>query len=343
VSGRYRSGNSDFSLEYVVLVSILKKIVARFKPRGQETAPERVFIAAFGKHPGWDDHIDDIGLETGILVAVKRILYVQGIGGNIDSGNWEKLQEDQRLEGFKHLFVWRMDDDIVVGRLWSSRDGKGRTSYPMVVCVQCCQLPLQWVFENVLPSLEKIEEICVATTSPADVKSALENAQMEFRRLVQQSQHVADSPGVSLNALAKLAGSPEMGADNEGLLRILYHVEREITRYQPDASKGETVRPTLLRVPVSAPAMLQNTLMWFGFLLDKFNKDIPVLVLIPLENSWIDIIIGEPTEVQLYCLRASLRMIPLTSTIPYNMGSEFIARTNQLIEHARGDRTRPNS
>jgi hypothetical protein len=324
------------------LGSILKKIVARFNARGQEAPSERVFVAAFGKHPGWDDHIDDIGLETDILVAVKRILYVQGIGGNIDSGNWEKLQEDQRLEEFRHLFVWRMDDNLVVGRLWSSRDGKGRTSYPMVVCVQCRQLPLEWVFENILPSLESIEKICVATTSPTDVKETLENAQTEFRRLVQQSPPVADSSVVPLDVLVKLAECPEMGADHEGLLRILYHIEREITRYRPDASKGETVRPTLLRVPVSASAMLQNTLLWFGFLLNKLIKDMPVLVLMSLENSWIDIIIGEPTESQLYCLRASLRMIPLTSTIPYNMGSEFIARANKLIEESRGEKT-PNS
>jgi hypothetical protein len=325
------------------LGSILKKIVARFNARGQEAASERVFVAAFGKHPGWDDHIDDIGLETDILVAVKRILYVQGIGGNIDSGNWEKLQEDQRLERFRHLFVWRMDDNLVVGRLWSSRDGKGRTSYPMVVCVQCRQLPLEWVFENILPSLESIEKICVATTSPTNVKDTLENAQTEFRRLVQQSPPVADSSVVPLDVLAKLAECPEMGADHEGLLRILYHIEREITRYRPDSSKGETVRPTLLRVPVSASAMLQNTLLWFGFLLNKLTKNMPVLVLMPLENSWIDIIIGEPTESQLYCLRASLRMIPLTSTIPYNMGPEFIARANQLIEESRGRITQPNS
>ncbi|MCJ7778370.1 MAG: hypothetical protein MUP16_08665, partial [Sedimentisphaerales bacterium] len=176
-----------------------------------------------------------------------------------------------------------------------------------------------------------------------DVKATLENAQTEFRRLVQQSPPVADSSVVSLDALAKLAECPEMGADHEGLLRILYHFEREITRHRPDTGKGETVRPTLLRVPVSASAMLQNTLLWFGFLLNKLIKNTPVLVLMPLENSWIDIIIGEPTESQLYCLRASLRMIPLTSTIPYNMGPEFIARANQLIEESRGEKTPPNS
>jgi hypothetical protein len=32
-----------------------------------------VFVAAFGKHPGWDDHIDDIGLETDIIISSRKI------------------------------------------------------------------------------------------------------------------------------------------------------------------------------------------------------------------------------------------------------------------------------
>ena len=127
------------------MASILKKIVERFNQRDRNEASKRVFIAAFGKHPGWDDHIDDIGLETDVLVTVKRILYIQGIGSNIDSGSWDKLEEDQRLEKFGHVFVWCMNRDLVVGRLWSSQDGKGRSSYPMVVCVQCSKLPLPWI------------------------------------------------------------------------------------------------------------------------------------------------------------------------------------------------------
>jgi hypothetical protein len=342
VIGRYRNDNIDLCPENKVLVSILRRIVQRFNARGQEDASKRVFVAAFGKHPGWDDHIDDIGLETDVLVAVKRTLYVQGIGSNIDSGNWEKLQEDQRLEGFKHLFAWCMGDNTVIGRMWSSRDGKGRTSYPMIVCVQCYQLPPGWVFDNILPSLEGIEKDCTATNSPQDVKRTLENAQAEFRRLVEQSHPAADSSAVSINALVKLAECPEMGADHEGLLRILYHLEREITRYPPDASRVG-LRPTLLRVPISASEMLQNTLLWFDFLLERFAKDMPVLVFIPLGNSWIDIILGEPTETQLYCLRASLRMIPLTSTIPYSMGQEFIARANRLIDESKDEGTKSRS
>ena len=68
----------------------------------------QIWLGAFGKHPGWDDHIDDIGLETESLLLAKQILYVEGIGGQIDSGEWERLEEAQRLREFKHVFLWKL-------------------------------------------------------------------------------------------------------------------------------------------------------------------------------------------------------------------------------------------
>jgi len=320
------------------LSSPLKKFVKRFVPKGQDVTSERVFVAAFGKHPGWNDHIDDIGLETDIFITVKRILYVQGVGGNVDSGSWDKLQENQQIEEFKHVFVWCMGSNIIVGRMWSSQDGKGRTSYPMVVCVQCRQLPLVWILKNILQPLERVEEICVAATLANDVRTAIENARKELRQLAEQCQPSSDLSVVYPDALAKLAECSEMGPNHEGLLRILYHIEREVARYHPDTTKAKTLRPTLLRVPTSPPTIQEITLLWISFLLTKFGTNTLVLMLMPLRKSWIDIIIGEPTELQLYCLRASLGVIPLTSSIPYNMGSEFIDRANQLIEDSRSDR-----
>lgn len=323
------------------LTSILKRIVGRFNAKDQQTAPEKVFVAAFGKHPGWDDHIDDIGLETDVLIAAKRILYVQGVGANIDCGSWEKLLPDQRLEAFRHLFLWRMNDTILLGRMWSSQDGKGRRSYPMVVCAQFPKLPLDWLFHNILPALEKIEETCLHTVLPEEVKTVLADAQRDFRDMLQQvqpSQLQAALPDV----LADLAERPEMGPDRQGLLRILYHIEREVTRYQSEAGKGRSLRATLLRVPVEPSVGPQTTLLWMNFLLGRLDKDVPVLALMPLDESWIDIIIGEPADAQLYCLRASQKMIPLTSDIPYNMGDEFVERTTRFIEQSRDLKTPPN-
>ncbi|MFB0556064.1 MAG: hypothetical protein ACETWQ_22405 [Phycisphaerae bacterium] len=316
--------------------SPLKRLARRFIPKGKDASSERVFVAAFGKHPGWDDHIDDIGLETDIIIAVKRILYVQGVGGNIDSGSWDKLQENQPIEEFKHALVWCIDGNLIVGRLWSSRDGKGRTSYPMVVCVQCCQLPLEWVLKNILPLLERVENTCAATTSAADVRLTIENTQKELRQLTQQCEPSPILQAACTDVMAKLIKYPEMGGPNhQGLLRILYHIEREVGRDHLDTPKGANFRPTLLRIPISPPPLIESVPLWINFLLTKFGINTSVLMLMPLQKQWMDIVIGEPTHLQLYCLRASLRVIPLTSSIPYNLSPEFIDRAKQLIEDSR--------
>jgi hypothetical protein len=44
-----------------------------------------------------------------------------------------------------------------------------------------------------------------------------------------------------------------------------------------------------------------------------------------------DMVVGEPTNEQLYCLRVALSAIPLTSSIPYKMGPDFVERVNKLI------------
>lgn len=315
------------------MASIFKRIVRRFKAGQRKGPPERVFAAAFGKHPAWDDHIDDIGLQTDTLVAVKRMLYIQGIGGNVDAGSWDKLGSDQPVEKFGHIFAWRINGVIVVGRLWPSRDGKGRTSYPMVVCVQCARLPLSWIFENILPRLKGIEQACNGTSSADDVRKIIEDAQSQFRQLTQQWE---PGPTVSTDCsgsvLTRLAQLPEMGPERQGLHRILYHIDREVLQTPAGAGKSQGLRPTSLRVPSSCPAMKENALSWISFLWTRFGPNTPILVLMPTENPWMDIVIGEPTDSHLFCLRASLGAVPLTSSIPYHMGDEFVAGVNQLID-----------
>ena len=80
-----------------------KRFLMEDVPRATPGTTKQVFLGAFGKHPGWDDHVEDLGLETGSLVEAKKLFYVQGIGGEIDAGAWEKLDDSQRLPAFKHL------------------------------------------------------------------------------------------------------------------------------------------------------------------------------------------------------------------------------------------------
>ena len=127
----------------------------------------KVVLAAFGKHPGWDDHIEDIGLASERLVHVRRRLYVEGIARNVELGAWDKLEPVQTLPEFHHLLVWRTARDVVVARMWPSRDGKGRARYPMVVCAQCCGLSLAWALGHLPAALEDIERRSVAAATAA--------------------------------------------------------------------------------------------------------------------------------------------------------------------------------
>lgn len=314
------------------LAFILKRILQRWNTAEPRGCSERVFVAAFGKHPGWDDHINDIGLDTDVLVGVKRLLYIDGIGGNIDAGSWDKLDPEQRIDEFGHAFLWLLKGDIVVGRLWSSRDGKGRARYPMVVCIHCSGLPLRWVLSTIATRLEKIEAACTDTALASDVRRIIEAAQGEARQLVRQCEPVSAPAPEAARSLAKLAEMPEMGPNRQGLHRVLYHIDREVGQGPAGAERRQAVRPAALRVPASWAASQQVGLAWIRFLLARFGAETPILALTPLKHPWIDVVIGEPTSVQMFCLRAALGAIPLTNTIPYGMDSEFVARANQLID-----------
>ena len=295
----------------------------------------RVFFCSFGKHPGWTDHMDDLGLETNLLVVVKRLLYTEGIGGNIDSGRWEDLEEPQRLDAFKHVFVWRLGQDVVVGRMWSSSDAKGRKRYPMVVCAHCTGLPMGWIVESVLPQLEKAEARCTATASADDVKSILASARAEVRRLAQDLTPSNTGPAISARKLAGLAQCPEMGPDHQGVLRVLYEIGQTTAPYREGgagSAKGATIPPAHLRAPACAADPAETALLWMSFMLTQVDRSAPVLLLMPLGEQWLDIIVGEPTADQFYCIRASQKAIPLTTDVPYQIGEDFARRAQQFID-----------
>ena len=319
----------------------LGRFFSRILPRKGQAPEVEVQVAAFGKHPGWDDHIEDLGLATSRLIAVKRVLYGVGIAGNIDSGAWEKLAPAERLEGFHHFFLWRLANDLIVGRMWSSSDGKGRTRYPMVVCAQCSGLSLEWIFQHVVPHLEEVERRCVQTAAAADVRSIIAESGQTLRQLAQGAEAAREPLAPSPRALARLADRPEMRPERRGMQRILYLIEREMNAYRPDAADATTtstaiLRASHIRVPACAPTPRAAATLWMGFLLGQFDPSAPLLVFIPIGQPWLDVVVGEPGVQQFYCIRAALSAIPLATEVPYNLDADFIARVESAIEESRG-------
>ena len=312
--------------------SLLKKISSHLKQARSSVANDRMLVAAFGKHPAWDDHIDDISLSTELLVSAKRLLYVQGIGENIDSGAWEKLQDKDQAIEFKHAFMWYHQGDLLVGRLSASRDGRGRTRYPMVLCAHCGGLPLERVGQHVLSELSAAEQHCAAAATQAAVQRIISQTQEKLCAWVSTSdrpKHVV--PAIS-QVLAQLSRLPELASHEEGLLRILYHIEREVGDMQQCSSQALVQHPVHIRAPLETEYSDERSHLWLDFFLALFGRQTSVALFLPQDREWIDIVAVEPTPAHLYALRALAQAIPLTHTIPYTINEEFKGRIKKMSE-----------
>lgn len=266
----------------------------------------QIFLGAFGKHPGWDDHIDDIGLETESLVAAKQLLYVEGIGSQI--GPWEKLEGGDQIP-FRHVFVWRREAQTLIGRMWMSSDGKKRTRYPMVVCAHCVGTELPVVLDVVLAWLEELQMRALTTHSPDEVRAMI----AQFRDGLRDWLRTSDGPvsGEPFDAETFL-NEIEFATEEERIVRTLWqlHEGQYATRkYKPRGSRPAEH----LRVRSSSMSAARTIHFWQRISAALLDPSVPVLLAIPLDQYWMDVIAGEPSPGNFFCLRASIRALSFSA------------------------------
>jgi hypothetical protein len=293
----------------------------------------RVTVAAFGKHPGWADFMDDIGLVTPALVATKWF-YVEGIEKNI--GRWAELESRQSALGFGHAFVWCRDSDIVAGRLWPSQDHQGRSSYPMVVCAHCQHVAVRWVYDRVLPRLASLETECRNSDSASGVLACISACQEDLQTALDTFSSSEQQRCERVDRVGQLTDYSGLGLDDEGLIRVLYHIDREMSAglVRPIGRGGDT-HSADARIPVSATHLVEASILWTSLLLSQYGQHTGVLIIIPQHGTWIDVIVGDPVPAQLYCLRAPLEGLPLTNTVVYRISDEFAEKVRQRVGISR--------
>ena len=288
-----------------------------------------IYLGACGKHPGWDDHIDDIGLDTESLLLAKQVLYVDGIGGQIDSGDWDKLHENQRLAEFKHIILWKRGNAFLLGRIWSSRDGKNRTKYPMIACTHCVSVPLPWGLTNVLPALEEVEKLCKSTSSAEEVREIIRRTLAALRQSL-GSASASQSNGKEVALIDQLG----LAGQREKLFRITYHVCTRLGDSSPNASREEVREATSgqVRLPAASGLVSQTLGFWTHFLESQFGTGVPILLALPLERHWVDATTGEPTSREFYSLRVTPEVLAIASEVPYDIDDEFRKAHQSTIE-----------
>jgi len=298
----------------------LKKFLREKEGMFSRKTKPAIYLGAYGKHPGWDDHIDDIGLETESLLLAKQVLYVDGIGGQIDSGEWDKLRDNERLPEFKHIIVWKRGNAFLLGRMWSSRDGKNRAKYPMIACTHCLNVPLAWALMTVLPALEEVERRCKSTSSAEEVRDIIRQTLSGLRQsLGSASPSQEDVKGMAFIGQLGLADAQEK------LFRITYYVCTRLARCLPDGTREAKtdLTPGQIRLPAASGLTRETLAFWTQFVESQFGTDVPLLLALPLQESWLDATSGEPTTREFYSLRAKPEVLAIASDVPYDIDDEF--------------------
>jgi hypothetical protein len=297
-------------------------------------AVPKLNLAAFGKHPGWDDHIPGIGLETETLAQLKQTFYVGGIGSQIDSGAWEKLEPGKRVEGFAHTFLWRRQGHLILGRLWSSTDRKGRAKYPMILGTDSTGVSLGFLLANAWRELEQLQNTCRSLATAEQVATACQTAQARLRTLLEATPQAGVASPIPIEARRRFLASPQFGEQQTGLLRILH----ELSGLQSNLAPGRSLpagsqtgaRSGHLRVPVVGQSPAEIYQFWLDFFRCAFPPEVPLLLILRDGVEWLDVIVGETSGDEFFCLQATPLAAPLATQIPYELKPELGARLQQM-------------
>ncbi len=299
---------------------------------------ERVWLCALGKHPAWDDHFESPGLDTDRLAQLRTTLYSEGIGGRIDSGAWESLDPDERLEGFAHSLVWRTPDGLVVARIIDSSDGKGRKRYPLLVVAQSAGLPGAWVCGTLLDRVTQTASRIREMESRDEVLGEVQLVRSELRgesQLMDEASELAGGEPATADLTACAGG--------EAIERVLYQCRRDMRGFLRGSRRGEKTSSRTIdisakhcRVPACGRTPGESGELWLRALDHLVGDTAPVMVIVPDSMAFADLIVGEPEASQVYCLQAGARALPLASEIPFEIDAESRGWVGAFLEETRG-------
>jgi hypothetical protein len=241
------------------------------------------FFGVFGKHPGWDDHIEDLPLPTASLVTAKQLLYVNGIGSQISSGAWARLPAEASLPDFNHYLLWIRGRQFIVGRLWASRDGKRRAHFPMAALIHGINLPATGAFGAPTAQLEQLVAGCRATTSADGVRNVI-------------SRVFGETPIV-----------PEQSPVEDGA--TLCTRRSSVTALIRDL-RGNL--PPRCRLPSDPADSLRSLRFWSRICMSLAPPELPLFFSVAAGAPWLDVIAREPIPAHFFCLRAGLPALPFT-------------------------------
>jgi hypothetical protein len=269
---------------------------------------QSIQLAGFGKHPAWDDHIDDFGLTTETLVTLRRILYSEGIASQVSSGAWNRLEKTGQAIEFDHRFVWSREAQSVIGGIWASSDGKGRGHFPMVVCLQIAVNGWRAV-RSFLAPVEQLGADCQGAKEQKKFRDVFAEAQHSLSRHSETAAEISSDPLSSSIPETNAGDLPEQR--EEAVLDGMIVLSQGVKKYKKQGGR-EREGSAHFRLPAISARQKESLEFWTGYLETRLDFRLPCLTIASPRLGPIDIIAGEPEARQFFCLRAPESGLPMT-------------------------------
>lgn len=167
-----------------------QKSFLRDLSQGKPTA----VLALFGKHPAWNDHMDDLGLSTPSLRTCKKLLYLQGIAANAA----RQQSTAAEVAAYGHSLLWIRGREAILLRLVESEDGRRRGYFPLVGAIHFESDSLQDALRISIATLQTFTRNCANLDSRHQVleehRHTQARVQEDFRHLPSSGSVEAASP-----------------------------------------------------------------------------------------------------------------------------------------------------
>jgi len=289
-----------------------------------EETNSRLHLALFGKHPCWNDHMEDIGLATPSLLEFKRQLYYEGISGRLDSGAWRDLPPENRVEAFDHELLWTGSTGVIFAVLWHSADAGGRAAYPMVAAAHFLTAQLPATIGLVFEALHQVAEDC----RNANDRQAVTAAQSQGReRLIQAARELVPMSAKTWERSFRedFVKHESFGEDADGFSRLFY----ALTEYQ---NMNTADRNTFCYRLTDGGAGTESLNLWQTILRAQMDRSHSLLAIRCRISHWVDILAGEFPPAEFFRLKANTNEIPLVTDIPYSVSDEIKEQTRMVLE-----------
>lgn len=289
----------------------------------QETN-SRLHLALFGKHPCWNDHMEDFGLRTPSLLEFKRRLYYEGIGGRLDSGAWRDLAPEHRIETFDHELLWTGPTGVIFAVLWHSADAGGRAAYPMVAAAHFLTPRLPAKVGPVFGALQQVAQDC----RDARQREALAAAQSHgLERLIQAARALVPMSAQTWERACRedFLNHEGFGSGGDGFARLFY----ALTEYQ---NLNPATRNTFCYRVTDGGAGTESLSLWQTLLRSQLDSAHSLLACRCRTQPWVDMLAGDFPAEEFFRLKAGPGELPLVTDIPYTVPDELKEQTRMVLE-----------